>query len=331
MLKTGSFGKAAFTVFLATVLTVSMSIIDVRGAQAKDKKTFLTMSGASLGGSIYTWMATAQKFMNEQLKPKGLEVIVRSGDPVENIRLLEDNEVALAYAKAYAYYQIHGIPGYQKSKIRSLWNMNMLAYYFFVPKDSDVNSISDLKGKTLAVGIKGGEGSDFMAYTSYLGFKPEEDFKMRFIGKREMMDAYKEGSVDGVACWNGVPGSTIVEAFASRRGAKLISLTEEEADKINSSWPIPKDQNDMIIPAGTYQGQEKDARLIYHFTTLSATTQMPESVGYEIVKAIDTSFGKIVKAYPPAKFGDLESLLKVASWPLHEGAIEYLKEKGMMK
>jgi TRAP transporter TAXI family solute receptor len=330
MRKRNAFARVSLTLFLITAFVISLNIIDVNKAEARKKTTYLTMSAASLGGSIYTWMATAQKFINKQLRPKGLELVVRSGSPVENIRLLEDGEVALAYAKAYAYYQIHGISGYQKSKIRSLWNMNMLGYYFFVPKDSGASSIADLKGKTLAVGIKGGEGSDFMAYTGYLGFKPEEDFKMRFIGKREMMEAYKEGSVDGVACWNGVPGRTIIEAFSSRRGAKLISLTKEEADKINNSWPIPKDQSDMIVPAGTYKGQDKDVRVIYHFTTLSSTTDMSEDVAYEIVKAIDKSFAQIVKAYPPAKFGDLASLKKVASYPLHPGAIRYLKEKGLM-
>jgi TRAP-type uncharacterized transport system substrate-binding protein len=186
MLRMSIFKKVVFTLSLMTALIMATTMMTVNSVQAKDKKTYLTMSGASLGGAIYTWMATAQKFMNQELKPKGIEIVVRSGSPVENIQLLEDGEVDLAYAKAYAYYQIHGISGYQKSKIRSLWNMNMLAYYLFVPKDSNANSIADLKGKTLAVGIKGGEGSDFIAYMSFLGFNPEKDFKLRFIGKGEM-------------------------------------------------------------------------------------------------------------------------------------------------
>jgi hypothetical protein len=108
---------------------------------------------------------------------------------------------------------------------------------------------------------------------------------------------------------------------------KIIQIRPEMVKKIQEKFPyVALDK----IPAGTYKGQTAPADLIAWDTYLMANSQLPEDVGYRIVKALLENTQELV-SHPSGAYWTLEKTARNMIVPRHPGAIKYLKEKGLLK
>lgn len=282
------------------------------------------MNSASMGGTIYRFMAAASKVLNEELKD--VQFAVRTGSPKENILLLENKEIIIGGVSPHDFLYLHPEDKkFEKTNIRTLWPMFNLCRWLVVPKDSPVQTLDDLKGKKIVVGIKTGEGIDFLKMVEAVGWK-EKDMNFFYIGKDEGIAAYKDGTVDAWAGWSTVPSPHFMELASSRKGARIIPLKDAEVQKILHLYPsyVPG-----VVPAGSHKEITADAATIYTWYHMVTREGFPDDVGYKIAKALDTKKASLVEMFKGAATSTAENAAKYPFFKLNAGVEKYLKEKGL--
>jgi hypothetical protein len=85
----------------------------------------------------------------------------------------------------------------------------------------------------------------------------------------------------------------------------------------------------FTIPAGTYNGQDKNVKTVSMWNLAIANASMPDSLAYEITKLALEDNARMVQIHASA----IETL--ASNWdknnfmPFHPGAVRYYKEIGI--
>jgi TRAP transporter TAXI family solute receptor len=86
-----------------------------------------------------------------------------------------------------------------------------------------------------------------------------------------------------------------------------------------------------VIPAGTYEGQAKDAQSIAIQNFLVTHEGVSTDTVYKMTKALWENLDALVAAHAAGKGIKKENALKGMPLPLHPGAEKYYREVGMLK
>ena len=222
--------------------------------------------------------------------------------------------VKLAIAEK-AMFKGKGNPNYKN--IRALFPIPSLTMHFVMSKKSGVSAFSDMSGKTILLG-KGSFGArEGAKYIKLFGL--EGKVKLAQVELSNAVPALKNGQIDGFVTAGSYPAPNVIEAAAST-GVKVISLSDEQ---IKSSK-----RTKLIIPAGTYAGQNTDISTTSLPVVAYGTTNMTEEVAYKLTKAFWSNKGKLGEA---AKWwnGVSTDMLSNVSTKIHSGAIKYYEEIGV--
>jgi len=104
-------------------------------------------------------------------------------------------------------------------------------------------------------------------------------------------------------------------------------VTGPAIDKLIADKPYYRN---ATIPAGMYNNKE-DVKTFGVGATFVTSSDVPEEVVYEVVKAVFENLDQFKKLHPAFANLKAEEMIKDGlSAPLHDGAIKYYKEKGMM-
>jgi TRAP transporter TAXI family solute receptor len=205
--------------------------------------------------------------------------------------------------------------------------------HWFVRKDSPIKSISDFRGKRVALGSPG--SGTLVSSKMELGAAGKlglEDFKPAYLSFTESITAIKDGTVDVGVISAGYPVASLLD-LARTVPIRLIPYTEQELKAIMDAYPF---YVKVIIPAGTYQGIDTDTLTRGIVTAIFCRQEMSEDLIYQMMKAIYEHPKEKDAIHPQAKQWSLENIFRGAEYttkyiPFHPGAIRYLKEKGVWK
>jgi TRAP transporter TAXI family solute receptor len=85
------------------------------------------------------------------------------------------------------------------------------------------------------------------------------------------------------------------------------------------------------IPGGMYANNPEPTKTYGVLATMVTSAKTPDTVVYDLVKAVFDNFDEFKKLHPAFAHLDPKLMIKNGlSAPLHPGAIKYYKEKGWM-
>ena len=85
------------------------------------------------------------------------------------------------------------------------------------------------------------------------------------------------------------------------------------------------------IPGGMYRGNDVDTKTFGVGATFVSSSKVPDDVIYNVVKAVFENFDEFKKLHPAFVVLKQEEMIKDGlSAPLHDGAVKYYKEAGLM-
>ena len=125
----------------------------------------LTIGTASPGGTYFTYGEGLAKILTREL---GIPVSARATEgPVQNIALLENGEIQLAFVTLGVALQAWngtgaGTPGKPFRDMRALFPMYDTPFQFVVMQGSPIQSIADLSGKRIGAGPQGGTTATYL-------------------------------------------------------------------------------------------------------------------------------------------------------------------------
>ena len=200
--------------------------------------------------------------------------------------------------------------------IRALFPIPSLTMHFVVSKNSGIEDFAGMEGKSILLG-KGSFGArEGEKYFKLFGLEGKIDLAQ--VELSNAVPALKNGQIDGFVTSGSYPAPNVVEAAAST-DVKILSLSDEQIAKTKRAK--------MVIPAGTYAGQDADVTTTSLPVVAYATAAMDDATAYELTKTFWEQKAKMSETAHWWK-GVNEDLMSNITTKLHPGAVKYYKEAG---
>ncbi|MFC6674178.1 TAXI family TRAP transporter solute-binding subunit [Marinobacterium aestuariivivens] len=249
-----------------------------------------------------------------------------SGGSLANLQGVGRRKIDIAYSFAMDVTAAHrgtlSFEGRPIQGVRAIMSTNS-AYLSTVAKP-DIKSYRDLAGKAVAPGRAGMTG--LATFRNVVGeFGIADQLKEINTDYPEMSGLFKDGVVSAATVIGSIPHSTINEILSSTQG-HLLGIEDEVLERLIEKYNYER----MVIPAGTFQGQNKEVVTAGSVTQVVTHADVPDEWIYQLTKTSWENRMRLVQAHPSYKELTEEMVLTGIRIPLHPGAERYWREIGLL-
>ena len=295
--------------------------------------SFISVGTGGLTGVYYPTGGAICRLVNKGRKDHGIRCSVEStGGSIFNLNTIANGE--LEFGVAQSDWQYHAYNGTSKfadkgpnKKLRAVFSVHSEPFTVVARADSGIKNFSDLKGKRVNIGNPGsGQRGTMEVLMKKLGWTTK-DFKLASeLKANEQSRALCDNKIDAMVYVVGHPNASIKEA-STACDSVLVTVDGKVVDSLISENPYYADAR---IPAGMYDGSDKETMTFGVKASFVSSTDVPDESVYQLVKAVFENFDAFRKLHPA--FNDLRKadMLKGNSAPLHAGAVRYYKEAGLL-
>ena len=289
-------------------------------------KKFLNIGTGGTAGTYYPIGGAMAEILNKEIP--GMSASAQStGASVANVNMLGDGTIDLATVQNdIAYYAAHGTEMFVDKKVDGLKGVASLypeTCQFVTLKSSGIKSLSELKGKRIAVGAVGsGVEANVRQILAAYGIS-YDDIDAQYLSFAEGASALKDGNVDVAVLTAGYPTAS-VQDIAAQNPVRLLPVEDKIADDLIAQYPF---YTKTVIPAGTYAGFDEAVPSVAVMAMLVAGPTVNEELGYKVTKAIFSHLDRLQAAHAVGKQITRDSVKAGMSLPMHAGAEKYFNEK----
>ncbi|MFK8081678.1 MAG: TAXI family TRAP transporter solute-binding subunit [Granulosicoccus sp.] len=200
--------------------------------------------------------------------------------------------------------------------IRALFPIPSLTMHFVMSADSGITDFAGMEGKKILLGKGSFGATEGAKYLALFGL--EGKVELAEVELSNAVAALKNGQIDGFVTAGSYPAPNVIEAAAST-GVFVISLSDDQITQSKRSK--------LVIPAGTYAGQEKDVSTTSLPVAAFTTTSMSDDTAYALTKTYWEAKESMGDTAPWWNGVD-KSLMANITGKIHPGAIRYYEEAG---
>jgi TRAP transporter TAXI family solute receptor len=300
---------------------------------ASSNITELTMGTGSVGGVYYPLGGEMANVWEDNIDVKGFGVSsVESGASVENIAKIQSGDFQLGIAQnttmINAINEEGEFEGKTTDKVAVIASLYPEAMQVVTLDSTGIESISELKGKKVAVGPPGGATRQAaeMILSAY-GIE-EGDYEAYEEGFGDAKSKLQNGTIDASFAVVGVPSSTTDELQAATKEVKFLDIEGDALQEVtdNSQYEA------YTVEPGTYEWQEEPVQTVTAMALLlGSTEQVSEDLAYEITKTLFEKTDDMTIAQAGLITEDSALTGVGEDLPLHPGTERYFKEIGVIK
>ena len=202
-------------------------------------------------------------------------------------------------------------------EIRALFPIPSLTMHFVMSEASGVTDLAGLEGKTILLGKGSFGATEGEKYLELFGLADKVT-----IADAELSNAVaalKNGQIDGFVTSGSWPAPNVIEAAASTP-VTLLSMTGDQIAQTK--------RTEMVIPAGTYAGQDADVATTSLPVVAFTTTKMDDDTAYALTRTFWESKAALGDSSPWWNGVD-QALLANITGKMHPGALRYYDEAGI--
>ena len=317
-----------FAVMMLTAVFVFIGLADALATQ------YVTIGTGGVTGVYYPTGGAICRLVNKTRSEHGIRCSVEStGGSVYNLNTIRAGELDMGVAQSdWQYHAYHGTSKFEdqgpNKDLRAVFSVHPEPFTVVARADSGVKDFMDLKGKRVNVGNPGsGQRGTMEVLMGALGWTMD-DFKLASeLKSAEQSQALCDNKVDAMVFTVGHPSGSIKEATTSCDSV-IVNVTGPAVDKLVADNDYYRK---ATIPGGMYRGTDNDAQTFGVGATFVSSAKVPEEVIYNVVKAVFENFDEFKKLHPAFANLKQEEMIKDGlSAPLHDGAVKYYKEAGLM-
>ena len=293
------------------------------------KRRFLSVGTAPPGGAFFVVGGAIAQVVSNHTDDLNWEVSAEATKGTqENIRRLAKGELEFALANAaISYFAVRGEGAWKgEQPIRVVMTLAPNVALFITSQSSGVKKISDLKGKRAVVGPAGAGFEYFLEPILAAHGVTYQDFTPLHNTQAGAVDMLADGSAAAAFLGGAVPTASITRASASQN-IFFIPFDDAAKQSLFENYPF---FNAVIIPSGTYRGQDEP----FHGMNVGAmhlitAANIEEETVYQFTKTLYEQRAEVVKIHPAGKAINPKNIVKDTGTPFHPGAIRYFKEIGI--
>ena len=286
------------------------------------------LTGGTSG--IYYPLGVALSQMYAKAIPESKTAVQATKASVENLNLLQAGrgEVAISLGDSLSdAYKGNTEAGFKAplSKLRTIGALYPNYIHFVAAADSGIKSFDDIKGKRISVGApKSGTELNSRAILAAAGISYKDFSKVEYLSYAESVELMKNRQLDVTLLSSGA-GVAALRDLATSQKVVFLTIPESIVQKINDpAYQVG------VIPANTYEGQTNDVQTVAVQNFLVTHSGVSDKTAYTMTKTMFENLDQMVAAHAAAKAIKLENAAKNSPAPLHPGAEQYYKEKGLI-
>jgi len=325
--------KKGLILTIAMAFGLSLWIGLPPGVQAESK--FVTIGTGGVTGVYYPTGGAICRLVNKTRKEHGIRCSVEStGGSVYNLNAIRAGELDMGVAQSdWQYHAYNGTSQFKEAgpnkDLRSVFSVHPEPFTVVARADAGIKTFADLKGKRVNIGNPGsGQRGTMEELMAAMGWT-KDDFKLASeLKPDEHSKALCDNKIDAFVYTVGHPAGNIQEAAASC-DVVLVDVSGPVVDKLVKDNPYYRY---ATIPGGMYRGTDNDVKTFGVGATFVSSAKVPDEIIYNVVAAVFDNFDEFKKLHPAFVVLKKEEMVKDGlSAPLHDGAIKYYKEVGLIK
>jgi len=304
---TTSSGLPAHVVFAGSDMTSSFYTISVGIGDLISRHTEMTVKVESIGGASL-WLP-----------------LFKSGEA--DLGLMSTADTYKAYLGLENYESPTDGHGYN---FRTLQVGSPLLTSIIVRADSDMVTISDLKGKKVPTGFGGNPGiQQGLASLLANGGLSIDDIVSVPVSAAygpAIKDAFVTGKID---CVPTSLGASSVAELDATIGVRVLAISDAQ-DAVEDMAEVMMGTYPYFVEAGSYPGVTEDIYVRAHNITLVVRDDLSDDAVYKIMEAIWENSQELVDAYPSMKdWIPNEFAMNLVTIPYHPAAVDFYKDNGL--
>ena len=313
---------------------VVIAAVALSTAAIGQQRMFFGIATGGTGGTYYPLGGMLAQLISNKATVDGAKISATAeaaGASVGNAKLLGNKEVESAFVAADILDAAYNGKGqFDKAPLKNLRALGALypeTVQLITRGDSGINSVKDLKGKSVSSGSPGSGQYQLLTDLLKVHGMSRSDVKEDLSSFTQAVDKIKDGNLGATLITAGVPTAAVTD-FAQSHDLKVIPLAGAEIDALLKAQPY---YTKVKLPANTYKGQAAAIDTLAVMAVWSTHDGVSEKLAYEVTKALYENVKIMGQVHVQGKNISLETATAVGTTPLHPGALKYFKEKGAIK
>lgn len=291
-------------------------------------KMALSLGTGPSGSANYAAMSSIANLISKRYPNYTFNPEISTGS-AQNVRMIEQGVCQIGVCMADAAYAAYNgereFDDTTKEKINFVMSGYETIFNQFLPKDSDIKTFTDLKGKKCGVA----NGTMLQSYWPMLlemHGMTENDVQTVGLSFGDIINGISDGTLDYGIHVTSMPNSNLSD-LALTKGIKMLGFEEDIIKKITEKYFYFKE---AIIPKDVYK-LDADVITIGTRNTIIASPDLDAQVVYDFLDVVLSSEEDLKLVSPSAAaFNKENALLYSDLIPMHPGAEKYYKENGMI-
>jgi len=212
--------------------------------------------------------------------------------------------------------------------IRSLFSLSAEFFTLIVRRDAGIADLDDLKGRRVNMGVWGSTERGFVdALMAAKGWSIDDFLLTEDLPAKQQSLAFCHGSLDAIVYSVSHPHRDVGRVL-ELCDAVLIGVGSDELAAIRTGNPFYVTGE---IPGGSYPSAGEPVETFGIKATLVSSTETDADTVYAVVKSVFENldrlkgFNRALRVVPPT-----DMISDGLTAPLHQGAIRYYQESGLM-
>jgi uncharacterized protein len=302
------------------------------GAALAQQRIFFGIATGGTGGTYYPLGGMLAQLISNKATLDGRKITATAeaaGASVANAKLLGTKDIESAFVAADILEAAYnGKNQFANAPIRNLRALGALypeTVQLITRADSGINSVKDLKGKSISSGSPGSGQYQLVTDLLRVNGLSRNDVKEDSSSFTQAVDKIKDGNLHATLITAGVPTASVTD-FAQSHALKVIPLEGPEIAALLKEQPF---YTQVQLPANSYRGQTTAIPTLAVMAIWATHDGVPENVAYEVTKALYENTAIMGQVHVQGRNITLKTATSVGGVPLHPGAQRYFKEKGL--
>ncbi|TVR96935.1 MAG: TAXI family TRAP transporter solute-binding subunit [Rhodospirillales bacterium] len=319
----------------ALALTCGLGLAAAGGGEATaQQQTFVTIGTGGVTGVYYPTGGAICRLVNRERAEHGIRCSVEStGGSVDNLNTMRVGDLDMGVVQTdLQYHALHGSGPFADAgpmeNLRAVFSLHPEPFTVVARADAGVRHFNDLKGKRVNIGNPGsGQRATMEVLMEAKGWTTGDFSLATELRPAEQSQALCDNRVDAIVYTVGHPNGSITEATTTCDSV-LVEVSGPEVDKLVEENPYYRF---ATIPGGMYRGNPEDVGTFGVGATFVSKTEVPEAVIYQVTRAVFENFDDFKRLHPAFEILVKEEMVTDGlSAPLHDGAVRYFKEAGLI-
>ena len=257
-----------------------------------------------------------------------------SNGSIANLEALRSGDIAIGVVQSdWQYHAYQGSGRFEKAgphtELRALFSAHGEPFTVVARQDSGINTFDDLQGKRVNIGNPGsGQRATMEIVMDAYGWTKESFALANELPASQQALALCHDRVQAMVYTVGHPNASVAQA-TSLCDAKIIDVSGPAIDQLVAENPYYAYTQ---IPGGFYPGNPDPVTTFGVKATVLSTSAVDADTIYAVVKTVFDNLDTLKTMHPA--FTTLDPAAMVSdglSAPLHDGAIRYFKEQGLIE